>query len=256
MNILIIEDEFLLAKSLEKKLLSLLPDSRVVAICASVMEGVSLLREQAQELDLIFADIQLEDGLSFEIFQQLTIYIPTIFTTAFDQYAIEAFKANGIDYLLKPISSNELEAALMKLKRLRSKEVETQASITPELLKALLSPKSYKSRFSVHIGRKIDAVMSSDIDLFVSEDSTTYLWTSGGKRYPTEDSLDRLIEVLDPQHFFRISRKYIVHLSAIDHVLAWSNSRLKIVMKHAHVKDMLIVSRDRTPHFREWFAGE
>jgi DNA-binding LytR/AlgR family response regulator len=201
--------------------------------------------------DLIFCDIQLADGLSFEIFERVKVSSPIIFTTAFDQYAIKAFKLNSVDYLLKPIDPKELAGAINKFK---SQKIKTTIDLSQ--IKELLQTqqKEFKSRFMVKIGEKIQSVLCSEAAFFMSEERVTFLQTFEGKRFILDYTLDQLEEMLDPKKFFRLNRKYISSFEAIAEIHTYSNSRLKIKLANSSDNDIL-VSREKVGALKEWLDG-
>lgn len=246
MKVLIIEDEVRASNHLQRMLKKVAPDMEVVAVHETVRDASEFLQSN-REVELIFSDIQLADGLSFEIFRKVEVRCPIIFTTAWDHYAIEAFNTNGIDYLLKPIEENRLAKAIEKNRRLSS-------NLTLEKILLLASPekeKGYKSRFLVKIGDRIKTIPVEEILAFYSLEKATYLHTSGKRSYSIDFALDQLENVLDPDAFFRISRKYIVSLNACSSIVAWSNSRLKMVIGGIDDAE-IIVSRERVQDFRNW----
>lgn len=248
MNVLIIEDEALAADKLEKTLLEIQPDARVVAKLDSVEEAVKwFMKHQA---DLIFLDIQLSDGLSFSIFEQVQVNTPIIFTTAYDQYSIKAFELNSVDYLLKPVQKEKLQAALHKFDSLRS-----AFQVDFQTLLQHMDPgrQQYKERFVVQAGMRIRKVDVKDIAYFYSLEKSTFLKTFKGDEYPLEKSLSALEPLLNPEHFFRINRKYILNMDAIDSMLAYSRARVKVVLKPDEYSGQdTVVSIDRAAAFREW----
>ncbi|WP_221390369.1 LytTR family DNA-binding domain-containing protein [Dyadobacter sp. NIV53] len=249
MQILIIEDENLAAKRLIKLLKEQLPDSVIHGNLDTITASVDWLKSNP-EPDLIFLDIQLADGISFEIFEKLTINSPIIFCTAFDQYAIKAFKLNSIDYLLKPVDPEELKNALNKFQSGRK-----APAITLDQIKNLLHPtqKTFKSRFLVKLGERIQTVVIQDIAFFYSEDKVTLLQTRQGKKYIIDYTLDEVEEMVDPQYFFRLNRKYVSGINAIKEVFTYSNSRLKIHLENCNDNDILI-SREKMGLFKSWLG--
>lgn len=246
MKILIIEDEARAANHLERLITKVAPEMGILAKLESVRDSVEFLRS-GNEPGLIFSDIQLADGLCFEIFNQVQIKCPIIFTTAWDHYAIEAFKTNGIDYLLKPVEEERLRKAIEKAR---------QFSPVPMLEKILAlagaqPSKSYKSRFLVKVGEKIKTIPVEEIIAFYSHEKATYLHTSTKRSYCIDFALDQLENMLDPEKFFRISRKYMVSLGACGNITAWSNSRLKLRIEGIEDQE-IIVARERVQDFREW----
>ncbi|MFC0261908.1 LytR/AlgR family response regulator transcription factor [Fontibacter flavus] len=251
MKVLIIEDEKPAANRLKQLILEVLPEAKIDGNLESITAASQWLKTN-DEPDLIFCDIQLADGLSFEIFNRVKVNSPIIFTTAFDQYAIKAFKLNSIDYLLKPISPKELEGAVQKFKSLQIRPV-----VDIHQLQELLTPKQkeYKSRFMVKIGEKIQAVQASEASYFLSEERVTFLHTFEGKRYILDYTLDQLEALLDPKQFFRLNRKYIAAIEAISEIHTYSNSRLKIKLKDCSDNDIL-VSREKVGAMKEWLDGK
>ncbi len=248
MRILIIEDENRSANRLNKLLLEIDSSVEIVQIIESVKEAVTFFK-QDQSVDLVFADIQLSDGLSFEIFEQMKIDTPIVFTTAYDQYAIRAFKVNGIDYLLKPIDPKELKESIRKFKSFTIKRQPSDLSKLVELLKEKES--DYKTRFMIKIGDRFKSISVTDISAIVSEDKGTYLIDKLGARHLLDGSLEKIYLLIDPSQFFRINRKYIVNIKGIDQIYSWSNSRLKIRIKN-HNDQMIIVAREKVAEFKRW----
>ncbi len=255
MKILIIEDEKAAARHLTVLIRQFITETEIIAQLDSVKRSVEWWQNNSAP-DLVFMDIQLADGLSFEIFEHVSITAPVIFTTAYDQYAIQAFKVNSIDYLLKPIDEEELEVALEKYRSYYQKQADTTISSVPDLtqlqqaLQMLQSP-GYKNRFVVKVGEHIKAIPTEEILYFFSQAKVTYLQTLEGKYYIIDFSLDQVEQMVDPIQFFRISRKYMVRFSAIDDIITYSSSRLKLHLKHSKDSDVL-VSRDRVSTFKAW----
>lgn len=250
MKILIIEDEARAAKRLEKLLLSLAPNFEIIGHIETVRESITFLNEQM--VDLIFSDIQLADGLSFEIYKKVQVKCPIIFTTAYDQYAIEAFETNGIDYLLKPIDENRLKKAIQKFEQLQSTSTPT-VDINNLLSQFSKASKPYKSRFMIKVGEKIKSIPTSDINAFYSEQKGTYLLTNKGRNYVVDQSLEEISKLLDPSTYFKISRKIIVNINAIDEIIAHTNSRLKLKIPFLEM-DEIIVAREKVNDFKLWIG--
>ena len=249
MKVLIIEDEARAASHLERLLTKVAPEMEVVARLESVRDAVAFLSGKP-DLNLIFSDIQLADGLSFEIYQQVKINCPIIFTTAWDHYAIEAFNTNGIDYLLKPIEEERL---------LKSIEKARQFSPGPLLEKILAMSAAkpthtYKSRFLVKVGDKIKSIPVEEITAFYSLEKATYLFTREKRSYDIDFALDHLETTLNPERYFRINRKFMVSLEACSNITAWSNSRLKLRIDGLEDQE-IIVARERVQEFKEWLDG-
>jgi DNA-binding LytR/AlgR family response regulator len=249
MKILIIEDENLAAKRLIQLVKEQLPESEVFGNLDTVKASVDWLRHNP-EPDLIFLDIQLADGISFEIFENVNVSSPIIFCTAYDQYAVKAFKLNSIDYLLKPVDPEELAQSMRKL---RSRTVAPQ--ITFEQIKNLLAQnqKVYKNRFLVKSGDRIQTIEIQDIRYFFSEDKVTLLQTGQGRKFIVDYTLDEIENLINPALFFRLNRKYISSIQAIKAIHTYSNSRLKIQLENSDDNDIL-VSREKIPLFKSWLG--
>ncbi len=248
MKVLIIEDEEFAAEKLEQMLLQINPSIDVLAKLGSIAESVKWLMDRTA--DLIFLDIQLSDGISFSIFEQVSIHTPVIFTTAYDQYAIKAFQLNSISYLLKPIRKSELEESLQKYETLKS-----AFSIDFETLLATIQgiEPGYKKRFLIQLGEKIRKVELSEIAYFFVLEKAVYLRTFQGKSYPVEYTLDKLESLINPEKFFRINRKYIVSIDSISDMVAYSRSRVKLQLSPKADKEAdTIVSIDRSSDFKKW----
>ena len=248
-KILIIEDENPAARRLVKLIKEILPESEIFGNPDTVTSAVEWLENNPQP-DLIFLDIQLADGISFEIFEHIKVTCPIIFCTAFDQYAIKAFKLNSIDYLLKPVDPQELRHALGKFQSGRK-----VPEITLDQIKSLLHPvqKVYKNRFLVKVGERIQTVAVDEIAYFYSEEKVTLLMTAKGKKYIVEYTLDEVETSLNPEVFFRLNRKYIASVHAIKAVFTYSNSRLKIQLEQSTDNDIL-VSREKVQLFKNWLG--
>lgn len=252
MRTIIIEDEEYAARRLENMIRVCDPTIEIVNKMASVQESVEWLRNNAQP-DLIFLDIQLEDDLSFAIFEQVQVRSKIIFTTAFDEYAIKAFKLNSIDYLLKPINQEELCRAIDKY---RSWSTETAPVIDAMMLRDLLKPQpSYRERFMVAVGDKLKSINVSDIAYFFSTAGITFVVMHSKSQYSLDFSLDNLKDMLNPKDFFRINRQYFVSLKSIEKVVVYPKSRLKLVL-NPPVDTDLFVSIDKVPEFKQWMDGE
>jgi len=251
MNIIIIEDEKPAARLLQRKVEKL--GLNVHTMLHSVEESVQWFQANPHP-DLIFLDIQLSDGLSFEIFEQIDIKSAVIFTTAYDEYALKAFKLNSIDYLLKPIDEDDLEVALNKYRQ-RNPEPQ-QLSLDFETIKRMLvNPvdKSYKKRFTVKIGQQLKVIPIEEVECFYSENKGTYVHTTDNRDYLLDQTLEQLETELDPKDFYRVSRKFIIPMRAIKEIVLYSNSRLKVVLP-TYKGDEVIVSRERVSDFKEWIG--
>lgn len=248
MKALIIEDETLAADKLEDMLSIIDPDITVVAKIGSIYEAVKWLLQHTA--DLIFLDIQLSDGISFSIFDQVEVNTPVIFTTAYDQYAIDAFQLNSISYLLKPIRQRDLAKSLNKYKTLQSSQ-----HIDFQALHNLIQGEKpvYKKRFLIQIGEKIKKIEVQDIAYFFIFHKSVYLKTLQGMDFPLDYTLDKLESVLNPELFFRINRKYIINITAIVNMTAYSRGRVKLELKpKAEDEYDAIVSIDRARDFKHW----
>lgn len=251
MNIIIIEDEKPAARLLQRKVEKL--GLNVHTMLHSVEESLQWFQTNPHP-DLIFLDIQLSDGLSFEIFEQIDIKSAVIFTTAYDEYALKAFKLNSIDYLLKPIDEDDLEVALNKYRQ-RNPEPQ-QLALDFEMIKRMLvNPvdKSYKKRFTVKIGQQLKVIPIEEVECFYSENKGTYVHTTDNRDYLLDQALEQLETELDPKEFYRVSRKFIIPMRAIKEIVLYSNSRLKVVLP-TYKGDEVIVSRERVSDFKEWIG--
>lgn len=247
-RILIIEDEALAAKRLARLIHELLPEAEIVGYCDSKASAIDYLKSSLLP-DLIMLDIQLGDGLSFDIFKEVDVRCPVIFTTAYDDYVLKAFELNSIDYLLKPINRDLLQKSLVKFETLR------QQSIVPNIGSLLpllgIDTKSYKKRFLIAIADKLVSLTTNEVAYFCSTEKSTFIVDYKGKQYAIEPSLDKLEECLDPEQFFRINRQFIVSTHAIEKMILLSKSRIKLHLKTPG-KEEVLVSSARTHEFKEW----
>lgn len=255
MNVVIVEDELPAAEKLERYLNRIDPDINILVKLRSIQESVDWFSESKDEPDLIFMDIQLSDGQSFDIFNQVELTTPVIFTTAFDEFAIKAFEVNSIAYLLKPIALPELENAIMKYKTLKQGTQKEDSVNIKDLLSRIDKQKKFKTRFMVKIGEHIRSVRTDDILFFHAEGRNAYITTNLGRRLIIDFRIEELDNILDPTMFFRVNRTYIVNINAITDVLVYSNSRLKIITEIKPEKE-IIVSREKVGAFKKWFDGE
>jgi two-component system, LytTR family, response regulator LytT len=247
MTVLLLEDETLAAERLQNMLKDVDAEIRVVAHLKSIESAVEWLQSNAHP-DFILSDIRLLDGLCFEIFEQVKVEKPVIFTTAYDQYAIKAFEVNSVDYLLKPIQEEKLKAAITKVKNRN-----TNAPLDyQELVKLLRGGKSeYKTRFMAKLGQKIVAVPVEKIAYFFSENKLTFLVTNDQKRYPLDQPLDELIDVLDPAIFFRVNRQFIITFQSIAEIHPYFKGRVKLQLNPTTTEEV-VISSERTPEFKKW----
>ena len=251
LNIIIIEDEKPAARLLQRKIEKI--GLQVNTLLHSVEESIAWFQNNSHP-DLIFLDIQLSDGLSFELFEQIEINSSVIFTTAYDEYALRAFKLNSIDYLLKPIDEDELSSAISKFKNQFQKN--TISSLDFEAInRMLVNPieKEYKTRFSVKIGQQIKVISIDEIECFYSENKGTYIHTLDNRNYLTDVTLEVLETEINPKDFYRVSRKFIISLKAIKEIQMFSNSRLKISLT-SYSDDEIIVARERVSEFKNWIG--
>jgi two-component system, LytTR family, response regulator len=249
MKVLIIEDEKHAADHIAKLIGDCDSSFEVIQVLGSVKKSVEWFNQNPQP-DLLFMDIQLSDGLSFDIFKQCAITTPVIFTTAYDEYAIQAFKLNSIDYLLKPISPEELGTAIEKFKNTRlNLPAGFDLKSVDKVVKLLT--REFKNRFLIKVGEHIRFIQVEDILYFNSLEKATFLQTTANKSYPIDYSLDEIESLVDTSKFFRISRKYIVSIESINDIISFSNSRLKLKLKNCSDNE-IIVSREKVQSFKAW----
>lgn len=251
MNIIIIEDEKPAARLLQRKVEKL--GLQINTLLHSVEEAVNWFNNN-QHPDLIFLDIQLSDGLSFEIFEATNIKSAVIFTTAYDEYALRAFKLNSIDYLLKPIDEDELEIAISKFKDQFQKSVVSNLDFDA-IKKMLINPidRTYKKRFTIKMGQQLKMINIEEVECFYSENKGTYLHTFDNRNYLLDTTLELLETELDPKDFYRVSRKFIIPMKGIKEIQIHSNSRLKVILP-TYKDDEVIVARERVNDFKEWLG--
>lgn len=250
MRVLIVEDEKLAADRLSTLLQTCDSSIEPVAIAPSVQKAVELLKLKPQ-LDLIFMDIQLADGLSFEIFEQVPVEVPVIFTTAYDTYAIRAFKVNSIDYLLKPIDEDELQSAIKKFRKLKPTAAPGLGALEQAMQLLSNGNKTYKNRFVVKVGEHLHMIPVEEVEYFYSYDKGTFLQTIAGKRYTLDYTMEQLEQLLDSNLYFRVNRGYLVSIKAVKDIIAWSNSRLKLELHHPAPTEV-VVSREKVQQFKTW----
>ncbi len=255
MKTIIIEDEKPAARLLQRKLQKL--NIQVAVMLHSVEEAIEWFSKN-EHPDLIFLDIQLSDGLSFEIFEKVEIKSAVIFTTAYDEYALRAFKLNSIDYLLKPIDEEELLVSISKFKThfLKSKEEIFTSQMDFEKIKKMFQnslEQDFKKRFTVKIGQHLKVISTDEIECFFSENKGTYIHTFDNRNYLIESTLEFLEQELDTKDFYRISRKFIIPMKAIKEIVVYSNSRLRVVLP-TFKDEEVIVSREKVSDFRNWIG--
>lgn len=251
MKYLIIEDEKLTADRLAKMVKTIRQDYNLLATLSSVSAAVNWLSKSLHP-QLAFIDIQLGDGISFEIFEQIKIDFPVVFTTAYNEYALKAFKVNSIDYLLKPVKEEELKAAIEKFENTRSSPNSLDSLQIETLINQLSS--NYKSRFLIKVGEHLKMINCSNIALFHSMQKATFICNTEGRYYPIDQTLDQIELLVNPSEFYRVNRSCIIGVNSIRDIVAYSNSRLKIISTVKTDED-IIVSRERVLKFKEWLEG-
>jgi DNA-binding LytR/AlgR family response regulator len=248
MNILIIENEKPAADKLIRLLMKIDKTITVLGVVETVEESINRLQEQPVP-DLILMDIQLDDGLCFEIFETINVEIPVIFTTAYDEFTLKAFKVNSIDYLLKPINEELLKSALAKFKKLYADKDPFKRDFKQLLFEFR---NQYKSRFLIKIGEKYRSVPATEISHFHINERSVFLNDNQGRDYGVDYSLDQLQTMLDPRKFFRINRECIINIESISLMYSYSSSRLQLTLKDKEKSDLFVVSRDKVAEFKRW----
>jgi len=250
MNVLIIEDEEQAAKKLRRMINELLPQTFVHGPLESVADAVEWISNNPRP-DLIFMDIHLGDGLCFEIFTKVEVDCPILFITAYDQYALRAFKLNSVDYLLKPVDKQEFIDSIQKFQS-RFANPGVLANIQERYITAKTDYENkYKQRFITRIGDRISAVNTEDVLYAYSENKATYLINDAGKNYLVDFSLEQIEDLLNPEQFFRLNRQYIARFEAVVKMVSYSNSRLSVTLKNCDATN-IILSRDKTRSFKQW----
>lgn len=252
MKVLIIEDEAPAFRRLQKILEEIEPGVEIVEVIDSVEDAVKFIRNH-QEPDLYFMDIQLSDGISFQIFEQVKITRPVIFTTAFDEYMLRAFKVNSIDYLLKPIKAEDMQASLQKFKSLKAAFSGQSMDIQEVLSQIRLTEKSYKTRFLVKMGDKMLAVETSNIAYFFTKHGVVHLMTQAGKTYLMDQSMEEIQSQLDPQRFYRANRQFILHFDSIAAVHRYHKGKLLAEVK-PEAGEEVIISAEKAADFKSWMG--
>lgn len=247
MNVLIVENEHPAVVGLTVLLKNIDPMISIVGTTESVEQTLNWFQTNPAP-NLIFMDIQLDDGLCFELFESIKPDIPVIFTTAYDDYMLSAFKVNSVDYLLKPIEENALRMAIDKFKSIHYKDA-ARNDVIKQFLKEL--NKSYKTRFLIKVGEHYKSIMDKEIMCFYILGRATFIRTSSDRDYPVDYSLDHLQKTIDPDLFFRINRNCIVNIHAIRDIISYSSSRLKLKLDNQPVDDV-IVSKDKVSDFKKW----
>ncbi|MCG8803040.1 LytR/AlgR family response regulator transcription factor [Tenacibaculum finnmarkense] len=249
MNVIIIEDEKPAARRLKRMLSEFNIEAQTML--HSVEESINWFQNNKHP-DLIFLDIQLSDGLSFEIFEEIEVKSAIIFTTAYDQYALKAFKLNSIDYLLKPLDQDELKVAVDKFKEHQPKKSDVKVNIDA-IRKLLVNPvdRKFKKRFTIKVGQHIKMIPIDQIVCLYSENKATYIHTNANRNYLIDNSLEYWQEHLNPEYFFRVNRTFIIHINAIKDIISYTNSRLQLML-HFYDESEIIVSRERVKAFKNW----
>ena len=252
MTTLIIEDEKIAADRLQLVLQRCAPQVKVLSTLDSIEASTAWLNNNPPP-DFILLDIHLSDGFAFEIFRQVKVMVPVIFTTAYDQYAMEAFKLLSIDYLLKPVTEEALSFSIQKLNTLRQPDKESVPVVYHQLLQLLQqSQQKYKTRFVGKVGQKFFFIGIDEIAYFLSDNKIVCMYTGDGNHYMVDYTLEALEKMLDPALFFRVNRSVIVKAKAIEQVKPYINSRLKIIFKAGPQKNEAIISRERVNEFKNW----
>ncbi len=251
MQVLIIEDEAIAAEKLTHILKKYDPAVTVLEAIDSVKNAVKWLNSNSSP-DLIFLDIYLSDGISFEIFTQISLDVPIIFTTAYNEFAIQAFDLNSIAYLLKPIKSEDVARSLDKFKKLRQQRSPEKPADYAALVNLITQQKKrYKERFLVKVGQKIHSIPVEEVAYFYTESKIVFLVTHDNRRFPVDYYLDQLIDLLDPKEFMKINRQFVIRHSSIENMFPYSNSRIKVTLQPPVKKD-IIISTEKSSDFKEW----
>ncbi len=249
MKAVIIEDESIASRRLANLVAEIAPEIEIEAQLTSVENGLKWFETNALP-QLIFLDIQLNDGYGFDILDKLEHHPPVIFTTAYNEYAVRGFKYNGLDYLLKPIDKNDLQVALNKFRKNNGQVIEAIPSDKLEQIKNLFN-KEYKHRFMVKVGNQFKSFNVEDIAFFKSHEGLIFLYTHSGQSYPVEYTIDQLEDILNPVQFFRINRKFMVSVKSVIEIHSYFNSRLLLKLMPKE-EEQVIVSRERTTNFKRW----
>ena len=249
MNVLIVENEMPAADKIVKLLKKIDKSITVLGIVETVEDTINRLQIKPQP-DLILMDIQLDDGLCFEIFETINVDTPVIFTTAYDEYTLKAFKVNSVDYLVKPVDEESLKSALEKYKKFYYVDKDPFRRDFRQLINEFRN--QYKSRFLIKIGKKYKSVTAKEISYFHINVRNVFLSDYQGKDYGVDYSLDQLQTILDPRKFFRINRECIINIDAIELMYSYSSSRLQLTLKNKETSDLFVVSREKVAEFKKW----
>ena len=250
MKVLIIEDEQATALRLKKLLTEIDPEIEVMDILDSIESSVNWY-QQNKVPELVFQDIQLADGSSFEIFKEIKMEVPVIFITAFDQYAIDAFKVNSVDYLLKPVNKTQLSESIEKFKRIHKND---QEIFDYHKLARIIHKDDFQKRFVVRYGQKIKSIETADIAYFYTDSGNNFFRTFNNETYPLDFSLDKLENMLNPDEYYRINRQFIIHIKSIDEMYTYSKSRVKIELTPP-CEIETIASTERSNKIKKWLGG-
>lgn len=250
MNVLIIEDEPLAAQRLETLVADIKPDSSILARIDSVKKSVQWFKNNPAP-DLVLMDIQLADGISFQIFEQCEVNAPVIFTTAYDEYALKAFKVNSIDYILKPVDKADLANGLRKLESLKGLQP-SQQQLMQSITQAMqMLTRKFKERFVIKVGEHLKTLETKNVLYFFSQEKTTFCHSTDNRNYILDYTLEQLETLVDPAEYFRVNRKYLVRGDSIQDIISYTNSRLRLVLRDSQDND-IIVARERVQAFRLW----
>jgi DNA-binding LytR/AlgR family response regulator len=248
MKVLIVEDETVAYTNLKKIIFEIDPEIEVIGNTESVKQTVNKLQNLSNLPDLIFMDIHLSDGSAFNIFNLIAVEIPVIFTTAYDEYAIDAFKVNSIDYLLKPIEVNEVRRALEKFKKLNKQDISQYLSMLPQLI---LPQDKYSQKILIPVNDKLIPISIDSISCFYTTNEKTTVILKGGKTYPYKRTLDSIIQSLNPKYFFRVNKQYIVSKGSIVNITIWFDNRLLIALD-TETPERIFVSKNKAAEFKQW----
>ncbi|OYU95402.1 MAG: DNA-binding response regulator [Bacteroidetes bacterium B1(2017)] len=249
MRIIIVEDELPAFNRIKKLILEIHPDTEILGHADSITSAVSLFNTYP-DVELALLDIELADGQSFEIFNQVKVTCPIIFTTAYDEFALKAFKVNSIDYLLKPIDPNELKQALDKFKQLQNKKADIDLN---QLLRAFqpAATSAYKQRFLVKLGQKLISIAAQDIAYFMAADKVVYLVAKDQRKFIVDHSIEELANLMNPTSFYHLNRQFLANLDSIESVSSYFNGKLKISLRPS-VAEEVLVSREKASDFKLW----
>jgi DNA-binding LytR/AlgR family response regulator len=253
MDILIIEDEQNAVERLEKLIQEIAPEKKIIGRCQSIEQTIQWLN-QNEYPDLILSDVQLSDGLSFDIFRQLKIKVPVIFISAYDNYALDAFKADGLHYLLKPVKKDELKEAIERYDNNHIAKMNNSDMVLQRPVANTLS-KQYQERFIINVGSQIKLVHDNEIAYIFTENKVVYMVTFGNQKFIVDVSLENFEKALNPKLFFRINRQFIVNLSSITKMTPASKQRIALTLNPASAYET-ITSFERTPQFKRWLLGD